>query len=344
MICTVSRGATAAVVAASSFFAYAAAADDVADFYRGKTFSIVVGHETGTGFDTYSRALARHLSHHIPGNPGIVVQNVVGASGMSAANWLYNVAPKDGTVMATFVHTAVFEPVMGNGAARFDPAKFTWIGNVDDGIGICGVSKAAGIDTFEDLLTKEAVFGGTGTTGPLAKYAIAVKNLLGAKIKLVAGYKGSASVKLAIDRGEVNGICGVSLSTVQSQWKHDYESGAFKIILQLSGKPRPSLHDVPHVDSFAKTPADRQLFGLIFGVQALGRIYVSPPAMPPERKAALRSAFNATMKDPQFLADAAKMQLDVEPETGEAVEAFIARVSASSPAIVERAKAALHHE
>jgi tripartite-type tricarboxylate transporter receptor subunit TctC len=319
-------------------------ADAVADFYRGKTFTIVVGHETGTGFDIYSRTLARHIGRHIPGEPAVVVQNIVGASGLSAANWLYNVAPKDGTVMATFVHTAVFEPVMGNTAARFDPAKFSWIGNVDDGIGICGVSKASGINTFDDLRTKEVVFGGTGTTGPLSKYALAIKNLLGARIKLVAGYKGSASVKLAIDRGEVNGVCGVSLSTVQSQWKADYESGAFKIILQLSGKPRPSLAGVPHVESFAKSPEERQLFGLIFGVEALGRIYVAPPAIPPERKAALRAAFNATMQEPQFLAEAAKLKLDVEPETGQAVEEFIARISASSPDVVARAKAALHHD
>lgn len=336
------RGLVAAAVL--GLFASPAAADEVADFYRGKTFTLVVGHETGTGFDIYSRLLARHLPRHIPGNPSIVVQNVVGASGMSAANWLYNVAPKDGTVMATFVHTAVFEPVMGNAAARFDPGKFTWIGNVDEGIGICGVSKQSGIGSFDDLLTHEVVFGGTGTTGPLAKYAIAVKNLLGAKIKLVPGYKGSASVKLAIDRGEVNGVCGISLSTVQSQWKADYDSGAFKIILQLSGKTPSSLRGVPHVDSFAKTVDERQLFGLIFGVQALGRIYVSPPDMPPDRKAALRQAFNATMQDAAFRAEAAKLQLDVEPQTGEAVEAFIARVSASSPTIVARAKAALHHD
>ncbi len=321
-----------------------ALAEEVEDFYRGRTVSIVVGHETGTGFDTYSRLLARHLNRHIPGNPNIVVQNMVGASGILAANWLYSVAPKDGTVLSTFVHTAVFEPVMGNGAARFDPAKFTWIGNVDEGVGICGVSKASGIGRFEDLRTKETVFGGTGTTGPLSKYALAVKNLLGAKIKLVAGYKGSASAKLAVDRGEISGICGVSLSTVQSQWKNDYESGAFKIILQLSGKERAGLAGVPHVNRYAKTPDDRQLFGLIFGVQTLGRLYVSPPGVPAARRAALRAAFNATMKDPQFLAEAAKAALDVEPNTGEEVEAFIAHVSASSPAVVERAKAALRHD
>jgi tripartite-type tricarboxylate transporter receptor subunit TctC len=316
-------------------------AEDVADFYSGRTFSIVVGHETGTGFDFYSRALARHIGRHIPGSPNVVVQNMVGASGLVAANWLYNVAPKDGLVMATFVHTAIFEPIMGNSAARFDPAKFTWIGNVDEGTGICGVSKASGVDEFKDLLTHEAVFGGTGKTGPLVKYALAIKNLLGAKIKVVPGYKGSNSVKLAIERGEVNGVCGVSLSTIQSQWKSEYESGAFKIILQLSGKEH--IAGVPHVDSFAKTPDEQRLFKLIFGVQALGRMYLSPPGMPPERKAALRAAFNATMKDPKFLADAKKAKLDIDPQTGDEVEAFIAHVSAVSPAIVARAKAALRH-
>src|SRR5205085_11142913 len=185
----------------------------------------------------------------------------------------------------TSVHTAIFEPLAGNAAAKFDPAKFSWIGNMDEGVGICGVSKAAGIERFDDLRTKETIFGATGATGPLGKYALAVKNLLGARIKLVAGYQGSASVKLAIQRSEVNGICGLSWSTVTSYWKDDLDSGAFRPILQLSGKPQPELRGVPHVGSFAKTADEQRLFELIFGVQELGRIFVSPPAMPPERKA-----------------------------------------------------------
>jgi tripartite-type tricarboxylate transporter receptor subunit TctC len=325
-------------------FAPAARADEVADFYKGRTFSIVVGHETGTGYDIYARTLARHLGRHIPGAPNVIVQNMVGASGLAATNWLYNIAPKDGTVLATFVHTTIFEPLAGNAAAKFDPAKFTYVGNMDEGVGICGVSKAAGIAAFDDLLAKETVFGATGATGPLGKYALAVRNLLGARIKLVAGYQGSASVKLAIQRGEVHGICGLSLSTVTSYWKDDLDSGAFRPILQLSGKPQPELRGIPHVDGFAKTADDQQLFGLIFGVQALGRIFVSPPAMPPARTAALRAAFLATAKDPQFLADAAKAQIDVGPNSGEEVEAFIARVSASSPAVLERAKKAVRND
>src|SRR5262249_6510820 len=160
----------------------AAAADEAADFYKGKTFTVVAGHEVGTGYDLYARSLARHLGRHIPGNPSVMVQNIIGASGIAPANWLYNVAPRDGTVVATFVHPVPFEPLLGNSAAKFDPAKFTWIGNMDEGIGVCVVTKAAGIATFDDMLVKETLVGGSGATGPLGKYALAVKNLLGAKI------------------------------------------------------------------------------------------------------------------------------------------------------------------
>jgi tripartite-type tricarboxylate transporter receptor subunit TctC len=315
-------------------------ADDVADFYKGKTFTIVVGHEVGTGFDIYSRVLARHVGRHIPGHPSVVVQNMVGASGVAPANWLYNVAPKDGSVIMTFVHTAALEPIFGNGAARFDAAKFTWIGNMDEGVGICGVSPASGIGKFEDLLVKEVPFGSTGATGPLGKYALAVKNLLGAKIKLVPGYQGSASVKLAINRGEVHGICGLSMSSVTSQWRDELQSGAFKIILQVSGKPHAALTGVAHVERFAKSVDDEQVFGLIFGAQALGRIYGSAPGIPAERRNALRAAFMATMSDPQFLSDAGKSQIDINPTSGAEVEAFIARVAASSPEVVEWARRA----
>lgn len=143
------------------------AANEIADFYKGKTVTIMVGHQVGTGFDIYARTLARHLSRHIPGNPSIVVQNMVGASGIAAANWLDSVAAKDGTVMATFVHTVAFEPTFGNAAAKYDPKKLSWIGNMEESVGMCGVTKASGIGSFADLQKKEAIFGATGATGPL---------------------------------------------------------------------------------------------------------------------------------------------------------------------------------
>jgi tripartite-type tricarboxylate transporter receptor subunit TctC len=322
----------------------AAPADEVADFYKGKTFTIVVGHEVGTGFDIYSRVLARHLGRHIPGNPNVVVQNMNGASGLTSANWLYNIAPKDGLVMATFVQSVPFEPLYGNAAARFDPAKSTWIGNLEESVGVCGVSKASGITRFGDMLTRETVMAGTGSTGPLGKASLAVKNLLGAKIKLVTGYQGSASVKLAIQRGEVAGICGLPMSTITSFWKDDYESGNFKPVIQLSGRPQPQLRGIPHVDDFAKSDEDRQVLGLIFGTLALGRLYVSTPGVPRDRVEALRTAFTLTAKDPAFLEDAAKTQIDVSATTGGEVEAFIARISSSSPRVIDRAKQAYRND
>lgn len=341
------RAALAGAALAACLFAHAAAADEVADFYKGKNFNVVAGHEVGTGYDIYSRLLARHIGRHIPGEPNVVVQNMVGASGLLSANWLYNIAPKDGTSITTFVPTVAFEPLFGNGAAKFDPAKFTWIGNMDEGIGTCGVSKSSGIDKFDDLLKPDAplaTFGGTGVTGPLGSYALAVKNLLHARIKLVSGYAGSASVKLAIQRGEVQGICGVNWSTITSQWRTDLESGAFKPILQLSGRQRPELKGVPHVDDYARSADDRALFALVFGAQALSRSYASPPGIPEARRAALRAAFMATLADPQFLADAAKSQIDITAMSGQEVADFIARVSASSPAVIARARDAYRHD
>ena len=317
-----------------------ALADEISNFYKGKTVSIVVAHEVGTGFDIYARMLAPHLSRHIPGNPNVIVQNMVGASGVVATNWLANVAPKDGTVLATFVHTVAFEPVFGNAKAQYDPAKLAWIGNLEESAGTCGVSKASGIQAFDELLTREAIFGATGPTGPLGTFAQAVRNLVGAKLKVVYGYKGSAEVKLAINRGEVQGICGLPISTIKSFWGDEYRSGAFKPIIQLSGRPHPELKGIPHVERYAKTDEDRQVFDVIFGAQALGRVYASPPGQPAERTKALRDAMTAAVKDEKFLPDAAKAKIDIEPMTGEQVAAMIAKYSAFSPAVVARAKQA----
>jgi tripartite-type tricarboxylate transporter receptor subunit TctC len=325
-------------------FAHPAAADGVADFYKGKTVTIVVGTEAGTGFDLYARALARHLGRHIPGNPAIVVQNMVGASGIAATNWLYNVAPRDGTVLATFVHTVPYEPLYGNTAAKYDSAKFTWIGNIESITGICGVSKASGIETFGDLRVKETVFGATGATGALAKHALALKHLFGAKVKLVPGYAGASSVKIAMQRGEVGGICSLGMSSVMAAWKDVYDSGEFKPVVQLSGRPHPDLRGIPHVRDFTRTEEDRLVTGLIYETQAVGRPYASTPGVPADRRDALRAAFNAAMADPQFLGDTAKAQLDVSPMRGEEIETFIARIFTAPPPVVERAIKAVRND
>jgi tripartite-type tricarboxylate transporter receptor subunit TctC len=313
-------------------------AEELSDFYKDKQLTIVVGHEPGTGFDVYARLLGRHIGRHLPGNPNVIVQNMSGASGILAANWLYNIAPNDGTVIATFAYTVPLERLLGNAAAKFDPPRFTWIGNVGESVAVCGMSKAAGIGSFEDMLKKESVWGATGATGPLVKSAAAVKNLLGAKMKIVLGYKGSSGVKIAITRGEVHGICGLPMSTIRSAWGDLYRAGAFWPVLQLSGPGSPELNNLPHVDNFAKTENDRQIYGLIFGTQALGRTYLAPPGMSVARRNMLRAALSATLKDPQFLSDANKAQIDISPMTGEEVERFVARISSAPSAIVEQVK------
>jgi tripartite-type tricarboxylate transporter receptor subunit TctC len=328
----------AAAVALLASAAPPAAADAVADFYKGKTVTIVVGHEAGTGFDVYARVLQRHLRRHIPGNPGVVVQNMPGAGAVVAANWLYNVAPKDGTTLASFVYTVPFEPLMGNSAARFEPAKFSWIGNLEEGVAVCAVSKAADIGGFNDMRTTEVVVGGASMTGALVRNAHALRNLLGLKMKVVAGYKGTASLKIAIARGEVHGVCGMLMSTLISAWREDYEAGKIRPIIQLSGRAR--LPSMPHIDDYATSDDDRQIHGLIFGAQALGKLYAAPPDVPAVRRDALRAALIATVKDPDFVAEAAKLQIDVSPMTGPEVESTVAGLSAASPTVVARVKRA----
>jgi tripartite-type tricarboxylate transporter receptor subunit TctC len=326
------------VVCSLPFLSIPTAAEE---FYKGKTLSIVIGHEPGSGFDVYARIFAPHLSRHLPGRPNVVVQNMIGASGMIAANWLYNVAPKDGTVVANFSGTVTFDPILGRPAAKFDPAKFTWIGNLDENVAICGVSKAGGVNTLEELRKKETLFGATGVAGPFGKFANAVKNLLGAKIKVVSGYKGSASVRIAIQRGEVHGVCGLPFTTFKSFWSDEHRSGDFKILLQLSGKPHPELEGVPHVNDFARSEDDRKVFDLIFGVQVLGRVYAAPPGLPADRRDTLRAAFHAAATDPAFLADADKAKIEINLSSGKDVEDFIATMTAASPNVVKRAKEAL---
>ena len=321
----------------------ASLADDVEDFYRGRTLNIVVGHEVGTGFDVYSRALARHFGRFIPGKPGVTVQNMQGASGMTAANWLYNIAPKDGTIIATYTHSVIFEPLIGDALARFDPLKFSWIGNMDESTQTCVVSPAAGLATFADLFVKETLFGGSGagTAGPLSQTPNAIRNLSGAKIRLVQGYRGSFDIKLAIERDEVHGLCGLPTSTARTEWRDMLDSGRLRFLVQLGRNKHPDLAGVPHIYDYAKTDEDRLVYDVIFGTQGLGRPYMAPPGVPPPRVAALRKALLDTIADPTFAAEARTAQIDLKPLPGEDVEKLLARVFATPASAIARAKKAV---
>lgn len=335
----------AAAVLAACLFAFPVAAQDVSSFYRGKTIAVVIGHQAGTGFDIYARALIRHMPRHLPGNPGMVPQNMVGAVGLVSANWLANVAPKDGTAIATFASSNITENLLGAGRGKFDARKLTWIGNMDRSVAVCGVSKASGFKTFEDIRKRQVLVGasGSGVAGPLSQTTRAVKNLLGVNMKVIQGYKGSAGIKLAIQNGEVHGICGIPLSTLQSKWRSDLTSGDFIPLLQMGVEKHPDLPGVAFAFDYAKTKEERQLFDLVFGLQSLGRPFAAPPNIPADRAQALRTAFMATLNDPAFLADAKKIRLSIKATSSAEMEKEIAAVYALPKPLVERARAAIRN-
>jgi tripartite-type tricarboxylate transporter receptor subunit TctC len=311
------------------------------DMFKDKGLTIVVGHEPGTGFDLYARTLSRHLPKHLPGKPSALVQNMVGASGVTAFNWLGSVAPKDGTTIAIVAFTVPFAPMLGHAAGRFDASQYNWVGNMDSSVSVCAFSKASGALTFEQARQREVLVGGTGASGPLSQSSTALRALTGAQLKVIEGYKGSASVKLAIERGELHGVCGISLSTARTQYREAFDSGELLMTLQLGLDPHPDLKTVPHVYQYARTPEERQVFDLIFGAQGLGRSFVAPPGVPAERVAVLRAGFAAAMQDPELIAEAEKVQLDLRPQSGEEVQAFIQRVYSAPREVAERARKAV---
>ncbi len=334
-LCGVGTALFVAAVAGSAH--EACAAEPIADFFKGKTVSIVVGHQVGTGFDTYARVLARHWPRHIPGQPTMIVQGMLGASGITAANWLYNIAPKDGTALGAWVQTVPLDPLMGGTASKFDAVRFNWIGNLESSVATCIVTRASGVKTFKELQLRETLFGSTAGGGALTQFTLATKNLLGAKVKLVTGYQGAASVGVAMQNGEVEGMCGANTSFISSFWANEVASGAFVPILQLNGPKRADLSGIAHAYDLAHSDEDRQVLDLVYGPLILGRIYAAPPGVPSERIAALRKAFTATVRDEQFLADAEKTRLEISPMAGEEVAAHFVRYYAASKAVVDKA-------
>lgn len=335
--------AAATAIGALNAFLTSSAADPVADFYRGRQVSLIIAHEVATGYDIYARLLARHIGRHIPGNPTIVPQNMLGASGINGANLLFNISPKDGSAIGTFAHTVPLDPLIGQGVAKFDASKFNYLGNMEESIGVCAIWHEAGIANLADLQVKETRFGATAITGPPSAMAAALKNLLGAKVRLIHGYKGAPGVKLAIEKGEVQGICGMPMSTLRAQWSDVLDSGKVKPFIQLSGT-KGALPDVEFVYDRANTAEDAQVYDLIFGILRLGKIFAAPPGVPAERVKALRDAFDASMRDQELLAEAAKQRIDISPATGDAVASFIAGIYKTPPAVVERAKKAVVYE
>ena len=330
-----------AVMTAMVLLAGSASADPVADFYRGRSMTMVVGVEPGTGYDLYSRTLLRFMAPRIPGAPGFQIQNMPGSSSINATNWLANLAPRDGSVMAMVGPEAIFAPALGSTVAHYDSLAFIWLGNLDDSVATCGVSDKSGVTSLADLKTKEVPFAATGPNGAPSEFAYGLKNLLGARIKVIQGYRGTAAMKLAIESGEAGGGCGISLSTLKTTFRADVEAGRFLPIAEFGSKQHPELPRAVHVYDFAKTPEQKQIFDVAFGRHLLGRPVLAPPGIQTDRAEALEAAFLATVADPAFLAECDRQGLDINPSSGAEVKALLTRFFATPRAIIERAEAAV---
>ncbi|MCC6887867.1 MAG: hypothetical protein IT536_04965 [Hyphomicrobiales bacterium] len=315
-------------------------ADAIESFYRGRSVNVVIGYGVGGGYDTYARLLARHIGKHIPGNPTIVPQNMPGAGGLKALLYIYNAAPKDGTVIGTVARGQPLMPLL-LGEKSFDGLKLSWLGSITDEASLClswGTSKAK---TWQDLLSRETIFGGEGRGADPDMFAMALNRVLGAKIKIITGYHSTRELTLGMERGEIEGVCGVSASTLVSQRPEWVEGNKVNLLVQMALRKDERFSRVPLVTDLVQNDEQRQTIRLVIAGQAIARPFLAPPGIPNDRRAALRAAFDATMKDPEFLAAARKAKLDVNPMSGEAVEAFLKELYAAPPHIVKRAAQAI---
>ena len=330
-----------AVMAWGASLNQTANADAVADFYRGKTVTITVGYSAGGGYDIYARALGRHMGRYLPGNPNFIIQNITGAGSLNAANHLYNVAAKDGTVFGTFGRGIPMEPLIGTATkAQFDATKFTWIGSGANEVSVCSTWHTSPVKTWQDALKTEFTAAGEGPGSDPDSFSAMVKNLFGIKLRLVTGYQGTSDTILAMERGEVDGRCGSSWSSLKSIRPQWIEKKMLNHIAYMSEVKAPELPDVPLVSDFANA-RQKQIVRLVLSRQTLGRPFTAPPGVPADRKLALRRAFDATLKDPAFLAEAEKLKLEVSPVSGEDVDRLIAELYATPQDIVEETRAAI---
>jgi tripartite-type tricarboxylate transporter receptor subunit TctC len=310
-------------------------------FYKGRNVEMNIGYSVGGGYDVYARMIARFMGKHIPGNPTVITKNMEGAGSLRLANWLYTAGPKDGTVFGTIGRGLAFDPLLGAKGAQFDATKFSWIGSANDEVSVCVAWQGTGITKFEDLLTTQMSVGGTGGGSDTDVFPQIVNGVLGTKMRLISGYPGGNDVGLAMERGEVQGRCGWSWSSVMSTHKDWVDNKKITILVQLSLAKHPDLPDVPLIVDLAKTDEQRQILKLIFARQVMGRPYLAPPNVPKDRVQALRTAFMDTMKDPEFLAAAEKAKLEITPVTGEAIEKLVQEVYQTPPEIARKAGALL---
>jgi tripartite-type tricarboxylate transporter receptor subunit TctC len=325
--------------------ASAAAQEDPAKFFAGKSIDFIIGSAPGGGYGTYAMLLTRHIGKHLPGQPKVVGRNLPAAGSLVAANLLYNKSPKDGTTFGALFMGAVMEPLIGDKSqTQFDPRQFQFIGSANRETSICVAWHTSPIQSFKDMFEKEMIIGSSGVTSSIEQYPTVLNNILGTKFKIVGGYPGSHQAALAMEKGEMQGICGIQWTSFITNFQHWLDDKKVRIIAQISspeGDPKLNEMGVPRIWDYVKSEDDRKTLSVIFSQLDFGRPYVLPPGVPADRVEAYRKAFDATMKDPEFLAEAAKIKLNIDPLPGAEVQKIVEQIYATPPEQVERAKAAV---
>jgi tripartite-type tricarboxylate transporter receptor subunit TctC len=329
-------------VGIAAFMSAPARASSVETFYKGRSISLFIGFSAGSGYDIYARLLARYIGRYIPGNPSVIPQNMPGGGSLKVANYMYSVAAKDGSAIATISRSLPVEPLLSE--TPFDGRKFTWIGNIANNASLCATWHTTGIKTWQDVLTKPFALSTQGAGTDPHIFALILRNVFGAKVKIVSGYPGGSEMNLAMERGEVDGRCGWSWDSIKStrpDWLRDKKINLLTVFALERGPEVPA--DVPLAIDLATTDEQKEILRMHLAGQALGRPFLAPPGIPDDRKAALRAAFDATMKDPDFVADITKASLEVSPMGGAEIDRLLAEIYATPKDVIEKAKQAVRN-
>ena len=317
--------------------ASAAHAQTPAEFYKDKQVSLYIGFAPGGTYDIYGRIVARHIGKHIPGNPTVVPRNMEGAGSIRLTNFMYAQAPKDGTAIATMGRGGAFGPLFGMKGAQFEAEKFLWLGSANDEVSLCASWHLSGIKSFDDVRQKELVIAATGPSDESQTVPKVLNGVLGSKFKIIGGYTGAGQMNVSIERGETQGRCAFSWASMKATHRQWLEEKKINILVQVSYQKHPELPHIPLAADLAKTPEEKQMIALFAARQVMGRPFYAPPDLPKDRAAALRKAFMATLKDPEFLAEAEKLKLEITPVSGERVQEIVRDIYATPRAVVDKA-------
>src|SRR5262245_15483724 len=330
---------TVALLTATNTTAFAQ--NDVADFYRGKTVRLVIGYGPGGGYDVYGKFFARYLGEHIPGKPTVIAQNMPGAGSRSAANWLYKVAPKDGTVLAVLSQATPADQALGQPGIQFDVRQFNWIGNMVAVNNIMITWAETGVRTIEDAKKKSLAIGATGASSPSVIYPTVANNLFGTQFKIVSGYPGGGDIMIALERREVDGRGSDSWASLKSNNPSWIKDGKVNILFQVGPRREADLPGPPLLTELAQNDEQRQILDIVSGDAAVGRPILTAPDVPADRVRALRKAFDDVLRDPTFREAAKKANLYFNPIGGEELQQIVTRIVSPSPQVIEKVKDAI---